>query len=47
MVMCAHGVRGMGAASRFERAGHHDEVVLDGGPADWAEFTGGKLGTGA
>jgi hydroxyacylglutathione hydrolase len=47
VVMCGHGERAMGAASLLERAGHHDVVVLDGGPGDWAEVTGGKLETGA
>ncbi|OBF29561.1 hydrolase [Mycobacterium sp. ACS1612] len=47
VVMCGHGERAMGAASLLERAGHRDLVVLDGGPGDWAEVTGGKLETGA
>jgi len=47
VVMCGHGERAMGAASLLERAGHHDVVVLDGGPGDWVEVTGGKLETGA
>jgi hydroxyacylglutathione hydrolase len=47
VVMCGHGERAMGAASLLERAGHHDLVVLDGGPGDWTEVTGGKLETGA
>ena len=33
--MCGHGERAMGAASLLEAAGHHDLVVLDGGPQDW------------
>ena len=47
VVMCGHGERAIGAASLLERAGHHDVVVLDGGPEDWAKVTGGKLETGA
>ena len=37
----------MGAASLLERAGHHDLVVLDGGPEDWAAATGRPWQTGA
>jgi 3-mercaptopyruvate sulfurtransferase SseA len=37
----------MGAASLLEAAGHHDLVVLDGGPTDWAAATGRRLDTGA
>jgi 3-mercaptopyruvate sulfurtransferase SseA len=37
----------MGAASLLEQAGHRDLVVLDGGPIDWVEATGGELATGA
>jgi hydroxyacylglutathione hydrolase len=47
VVMCGHGERAMGAASLLEAAGHHDLVVLDGGPQDWAATTGGDLQTGA
>ena len=47
VAMCGHGERAMGAASLLERAGHHDLVVLDGGPQDWVLATGGKLETGA
>ena len=47
MVMCGHGERAMGAASLLEAAGHHDLVVLDGGPQDWAQATGDRLATGA
>jgi rhodanese-related sulfurtransferase len=47
VVMCGHGERAMGAASLLERAGHRDLAVLDGGPQDWAEATGGKLTTGS
>ena len=47
VVMCGHGERAMGAASLLERAGHTDVIVLDGGPADWVEATGGELTTGA
>ena len=46
VVMCGHGERAMGAASLLERAGHHDVVVLAGGPGDWAEVSGGQLETG-
>ncbi len=45
--MCGHGERAMGAASLLERTGHRDLAVLDGGPEDWAEATGGKLTTGS
>jgi rhodanese-related sulfurtransferase len=47
MVMCGHGERAMGAASLLEAAGHHDLVVLDGGPQDWVLATGSKLEIGA
>ena len=47
VVMCGHGERAMGAASLLERVGHHDVIVLDGGPADWVEATGRELATGA
>ncbi|WP_018604163.1 rhodanese-like domain-containing protein [Mycobacterium sp. 155] len=47
VVMCGHGERAMGAASLLERAGHHDVIVLDGGPADWVQDTGRELATGA
>jgi hydroxyacylglutathione hydrolase len=47
VVMCGHGERAMGAASLLERAGRNDVVVLDGGPGDWVQATGGKLETGA
>jgi hydroxyacylglutathione hydrolase len=43
VVMCGHGERAMGAASLLEAAGHHDLVVLDGGPQDWAAATGHQL----
>jgi rhodanese-related sulfurtransferase len=46
VVMCGHGERAMGAASLLERAGHHDVVVLAGGPRDWAEVSGNQLETG-
>ena len=46
VVMCGHGERAMGAASLLEAAGHHDLVVLDGGPQDWAAATGHHLETG-
>jgi hydroxyacylglutathione hydrolase len=47
VVMCGHGERAMGAASILERSGHHDLVVLRGGPDDWVEATGHQLQTGA
>jgi rhodanese-related sulfurtransferase len=47
VVMCGHGERAMGAASLLEAAGHHDLVVLDGGPEDWVLATGSKLEIGA
>jgi hypothetical protein len=34
------------AASLLEAAGHHNLVVLDGGPQDWVQVTGGRLETG-
>jgi glyoxylase-like metal-dependent hydrolase (beta-lactamase superfamily II) len=46
VIMCGHGERAMGAASLLERAGHHDVVVLAGGPGDWTEINGGQLETG-
>ena len=46
VVMCGHGERAMGAASLLEGAGHHDLVVLDGGPQDWIAATGRHLVTG-
>jgi hydroxyacylglutathione hydrolase len=47
VVMCGHGERAIGAASLLEAAGHHDLVVLDGGPQDWVGATGGDLQAGA
>jgi rhodanese-related sulfurtransferase len=47
VVMCGHGERAMGAASLLERAGHHNLVVLQGGPQDWVRATGANLETGA
>jgi rhodanese-related sulfurtransferase len=46
VVMCGHGERAMGAASLLVGTGHHDLVVLDGGPQDWAAATGRQLDTG-
>jgi rhodanese-related sulfurtransferase len=46
VVMCGHGERAMGAASLLESAGHHNLVVLDGGPNDWVHATGGRLESG-
>ena len=47
VVMCGHGERAMGAASLLEATGHHDVVVLDGGPQDWVQATDSHLDTGA
>jgi glyoxylase-like metal-dependent hydrolase (beta-lactamase superfamily II) len=47
VVMCGHGERAMGAASLLEQAGHRNLTVLDGGPQDWVNATGGQLRTGA
>jgi rhodanese-related sulfurtransferase len=38
--------RAMGAASLLARAGRTDVSVLDGGPQDWADATGGCLEVG-
>jgi rhodanese-related sulfurtransferase len=46
VVMCGHGERAMGAASLLAGTGHHDLVVLDGGPQDWVEATGHQLQAG-
>ena len=46
VVMCGHGERAMGAASLLAGTGHHDLVVLDGGPQDWVAATGRHLETG-
>ena len=46
VVMCGHGERAMGAASLLESAGHHNLVVLDGGPNDWVHATRGRLESG-
>jgi rhodanese-related sulfurtransferase len=48
IVACAHGERGMTAASVLERAGHTDIAVLDGGAAEYAQAHGQQLiqGTG-
>jgi hydroxyacylglutathione hydrolase len=43
VVMCGHGERAMGAASLLQRAGHHDLVVLHGGPQDCVRATGSRL----
>jgi rhodanese-related sulfurtransferase len=47
VVMCGHGERAMGGASLLAATGHHDVVVLDGGPQDWVRATDGRLDTGA
>ena len=44
--MCGHGERAMGAASLLAGTGHHDLVVLDGGPQDWVAATGRHLEAG-
>ena len=46
VVMCGHGERAMGAASLLAGTGHHDLVVLDGGPQDWVQATGRRLESG-
>ncbi|MET9147156.1 rhodanese-like domain-containing protein [Streptomyces sp. NPDC058319] len=48
VVACAHGERGMTAASVLELAGHTDIAVLDGGAAEYAQAYGQQLiqGTG-
>lgn len=45
-VMCGHGERAMTGASLLVRRGHHDVVVLDGGPNTWAAATGQPLAVG-
>nr|WP_269813163.1 MBL fold metallo-hydrolase [Ornithinimicrobium sediminis] len=47
VVMCGHGERAMGGASLLARAGASDVTVLQGGPQDWAEATGGSVEVGA
>lgn len=42
-VMCGHGERAMTGASLLVRRGHHDVVVLDGGPDTWSSATGRPL----
>ncbi|MFE7270353.1 rhodanese-like domain-containing protein [Streptomyces sp. NPDC057623] len=46
LVHCSRGVRAMTAASLLQRTGDHDVTVLEGGPDDWAEATGGTLRQG-
>jgi len=46
VVMCGHSERAMGAASLLAHAGRSDISVLDGGPQDWADATGGSLEVG-
>ena len=46
VIMCGHGERAMGAASLLAGTGHHDLVVLDGGPQDWVATTGRQLEAG-
>jgi hydroxyacylglutathione hydrolase len=45
MVMCGHGERAMTGASILARHGA-SVTVFDGGPATWADTTGGTLDTG-
>jgi hydroxyacylglutathione hydrolase len=44
VTMCAHGERATTAASVLERAGHTAVAVMTGGPPEWAEATGRRLG---
>jgi len=46
-VMCGHGERAMTGASLLECHGHHDVVVLDGGPDTWSNETGRPLESGS
>ncbi|MEP6814468.1 MAG: MBL fold metallo-hydrolase [Marmoricola sp.] len=46
VLMCGHGERAMSAASVLAAVGHGEVSVLDGGPQDWAEATGGSLEVG-
>ncbi len=46
-VMCGHGERAMTGASILQALGHHDLVVLSGGPDDWAAATGHALQVGS
>lgn len=43
VLMCCHGERAMSAAGMLLRAGHHDVVVLVGGPQERLESTGQPL----
>jgi len=45
-VMCGHGERAMTGASVLVARGHHDVVVLDGGPDTWSSATGRPLALG-
>lgn len=45
-VMCGHGERAMTGASLLATRGHHDVVVLDGGPDTWSSATGRPLAVG-
>ena len=44
-VMCGHGERAATAASILERAGRPGVTVVVGGPEDWADARGQRLGT--
>ena len=46
-VMCGHGERAMTGASILQSLGHHDLVVLAGGPDDWAAATDRALPVGS
>jgi rhodanese-related sulfurtransferase len=46
-VMCGHGERAMTGASLLSHRGHHDVVVLDGGPDTWSTETGRPLAVGS
>lgn len=46
VVMCGRSERAMSAASVLARAARNDVSVLDGGPGDWANATGGSVEVG-
>ena len=45
-VMCGHGERAMTGASLLAARGHRDVSVLDGGPDNWAAWSGQPLAVG-
>jgi rhodanese-related sulfurtransferase len=47
MVMCGHGEQAMTGASLRRHRGHHDVVVLDGGPDTWSTETDQPLAVGS